>query len=431
MTMNASSYLPAEGATSGGDFSEQDYLELNPDVAAAVKRGQFKSGRHHYDLHGRQERRRCNRAAASNDVSGHPFSEEEYLEMNADVRAAVKNGIFASGRQHFELHGIREQRLGRKPQHFARAAVEGFFGDRPVDLATIQNFRNENFPYEGPYPWLDQPDWEQRISAKVKSGQLSEADAALCRKWALDGYVILERCVDHATLDQAWAKYEKAISDGIIELKPEKVSDDDPYPGRYLDPHFKVAELCQILRHAEVLRVIKILVDREPSPFQTITSHKGSQQGEHSDSIHMTTYPLGYLTASWVAFEDIHPDSGPLVYYPGSHRLPYVFSKDVGIAPDDFRTHGYKVYRDRYEPMIKKLLQENNMQPKYFHANKGDVLIWHANLIHGGSRRKNVQYSRKAVVCHYFVQGAVSYHDLSGLPAREHSGTCIVEGYRA
>ena len=74
-------------------------------------------------------------------------------------------------------------------------------------------------------------------------------------------------------------------------------------------------------------------MEREPAPFQTITSHKGSQQQEHSDSIHMTTYPIGYLTAAWVAFEDIHPDSGPLVYYPKSHRLPYIFSRDVGIKP--------------------------------------------------------------------------------------------------
>ena len=50
-------------------------------------------------------------------------------------------------------------------------------------------------------------------------------------------------------------------------------------------------------------------------------SHKGSQQGAHSDSIHMTTYPIGYLSAAWIAFEDIHPDSGPQLFYPGSHRL--------------------------------------------------------------------------------------------------------------
>ncbi len=42
-------------------------------------------------------------------------------------------------------------------------------------------------------------------------------------------------------------------------------------------------------------------MEREPKPLQTIAAHKGSQQGVHSDSIHMTTYPLGYLSAAWIA----------------------------------------------------------------------------------------------------------------------------------
>lgn len=120
------------------------------------------------------------------------------------------------------------------------------------------------------------------------------------------------------------------------------------------------------------------------------------------DSIHMTTYPLGYLTAAWIACEDIHPDCGSLVYYPGSHKLPYVFSKDAGISETDFKIDGYKPYHAKYEPLIQESV--SRIAPQYFHARKGDVLIWHANLIHGGSPRKNLDFSRHSIVCHYFVK---------------------------
>src|SRR5471032_2370233 len=120
----------------------------------------------------------------------------------------------------------------------------------------------------------------------------------------------------------------------------------------------------------------------------------------------MTTYPLGYLTAAWVAFEDIHPDSGPLIYYPGSHRLPYVFSKDVGITESDFKREGYGPYHSKYEPRIAELIAEHGIQPRYFYAKKGDVLIWHANLLHGGSPRQDLTLSRKAAVIHFFVKGS-------------------------
>src|SRR3569833_2090164 len=140
-------------------------------------------------------------------------------------------------------------------------------------------------------------------------------------------------------------------------------------------------------------------MEREPRPLQTIASHKGSQQPDHSDSIHMTTYPLGYLTAAWIAFEDIHPDCGPLVYYPGSHRLPYVFSRDVGISEEDFKREGYRPYHAKYEPRIREMVEKAEIEPHYFHAKKGDVLIWHANLVHGGAERRKLELSRRSVVC--------------------------------
>ena len=47
-------------------------------------------------------------------------------------------------------------------------------------------------------------------------------------------------------------------------------------------------------------------------------------------------------------------------------------------------------------------------------AKKGDVLLWHANLLHGAEVRRDLTLSRKALVCHYFAEGVDCYHDLSG-----------------
>lgn len=222
----------------------------------------------------------------------------------------------------------------------------------------------------------------------MQRGELTPAEAEQCHYWRENGYIILPKLIDEHTLDEVWRAYEKAVETGAITLKPELASENDPYPGRFLDPHQKVEAFCKILRHEQLLHWIRVLMEREPEPFQTITCHKGSQQGAHSDSIHMTTYPLGYLTAAWVAFEDIHPDCGPLVYYPGSHRLPYLFSKDVGISEDEFKARKYEAYHEKYEPRIQQMIADYRLAPHYFHAKKGDVPIWHANLIHGGSPRQ-------------------------------------------
>jgi hypothetical protein len=228
-------------------------------------------------------------------------------------------------------------------------------------------------------------------------------------------------------LDDVWNSYQRAVRGGKIQLPPEPAGAGDPYPGRYLNPHKKAARFCRILKHPGLLHWIRLLMEREPKPLQTIAAHKGSQQETHSDSIHMTTYPLGYLSAAWIAFEDIHPDSGPLVFYPGSHRLPFVFSKDVGISEAEFQRAGYRSYQEKYEPHIRRVIAERQLEPHYFHARKGDVLIWHANLLHGGSPRRNLALSRKSVVCHFFVKGAFVYQDLAAARFRQqYMGTCVL-----
>jgi len=289
------------------------------------------------------------------------------------------------------------------------------------------SYRAENYPHTGPSAWLDRPDALDRIDQKLAAGKLTDDEAAHCRHWSEQGYVILSGLIQEAVLSDVWASYEQAIASGKVKLPPEAAADDDPHPGRYLNPHKRAGDFCRILKHVELTRWIRLLMEREPRPLQTIASHKGSQQGVHSDSIHMTTYPLGYLTAAWIAFEDIHPDSGPLVYYPGSHKLPYVFSKEVGITEKAFREEGYGPYHARYEPYIRGLIERHGLQPKHFHAKTGDVLIWHANLLHGGSARRDMRLTRKALVCHFYTKGVFVYHDLaSSRSKQQYLGTCLL-----
>lgn len=292
--------------------------------------------------------------------------------------------------------------------------------DIPVDIGCIEIFRAENFPESGPHPWLDRPDAMETIERRVARREITPKQADICRHWANQGYYIARSAIDPDTIDEVWAAYEAAIARGDLTLAPEKAAETDPHPGRYLNPHLKVEEIDLLLKHPVLVNFTSMVLGRPAIPFQTIASHKGSQQAEHSDSIHMTTYPLGYLAACWVAMEDIHADSGPLVYYPGTHRWPYVFSHNVGISARDFQERGYAAYSERYEPAIKRQISENTVAPKHFLARKGDVLFWHANLLHGGSARHDMRHSRKALVHHYFAEGCICYHDLASSTSAVH-----------
>jgi hypothetical protein len=83
-------------------FDEHYYLEMNPDVAAAVAAGTIATGYDHYILYGQFEGR-----------SPSPYwNEAWYLQSNPDVAAAVKAGTISSGFMHYYLYGQYQGRAG-------------------------------------------------------------------------------------------------------------------------------------------------------------------------------------------------------------------------------------------------------------------------------------------------------------------------------
>ena len=289
--------------------------------------------------------------------------------------------------------------------------------DPPVDIRDLRVFRAENFPKSEQLPWLDRADWREQVERKRLAGTIDAQQAAWCTQWAEHGYLIVKGMFDPAQLDDAWRNYEARIADEtVLPLKDYGIDVDLTMPGRTLNPHVKLPAFDALLRQPSAVSLVSMLLGVAALPFQTIAGHRGTQQRAHSDSIHMTTYPQGYLVANWIAFEDIAADSGPLEYYPGSHRLPYVYSRDCAISLEEARS-GYGVYHSNYETHVQRIIRENNLQPEHFHARKGDVLFWHANLLHGGSIIANKQRSRHALVCHFFAQGCVCYHDFTGTPS--------------
>ncbi|RZW14084.1 MAG: phytanoyl-CoA dioxygenase, partial [Desulfobulbaceae bacterium] len=122
----------------------------------------------------------------------------------------------------------------------------------------------------------------------------------------------------------------------------------------------------------------------------------------HSDTIHFNSMPGGFMAGVWVALEDIDEDNGALVYYPGSHKLPEYSMQDLGLGI------GYEYYKD-YEQCIQKLIADHNLQAEYGTIRKGEALIWHANLLHGGAPRKDPSKSRHSQVTHYFFEGCRFY----------------------
>jgi len=167
----------------------------------------------------------------------------------------------------------------------------------------------------------------------------------------------------------------------------------------------------ELATNANVLSALEQLFGRKPLPFQTLNFPVGTQQATHSDTIHFNSLPSGYMAGVWVALEDIDEDNGPLKYYPGTHKLSEITMEDAGLEP------GYHNY-PQYEAFIAKHLESLGVEPAYGYMPKGHALIWHANLLHGGSKQNDHRRTRHSQVTHYFFDNCKYYTPMHSKPGK-------------
>jgi ectoine hydroxylase-related dioxygenase (phytanoyl-CoA dioxygenase family) len=255
--------------------------------------------------------------------------------------------------------------------------------------------------------WLDQPDAHDRIDERVAAGTLTADDAERLHHFTTYGFAKVSVPVDdafiaafEADLDAVWRARpaDLAVSPTGNDRTSFRDVEEGRVPGyRIPDFHSHSDAARSLYLHPEIMRVVGQIFDAEPVAFQSLYFEYGSQQGLHRDPMFVAAHPPSHLAASWVALEDITPDSGPLLYAPGSHRMPWFeFEPDRIDMGDKALTKQveWRKFRDQ-------VCEEMGLEAKPFTCQRGDVFLWHAGLLHGGAPVQNPNATRKSFVTHY------------------------------
>lgn len=314
-------------------------------------------------------------------------------------------------------YGVRTGLL-RVRSGIERAARRTLYGSRPTWK------RRPNL-----LPWFDRPD--------ALGGLDGDADRELLEHWVRDGYVVVDDVVDRedidrmvAVLDGLWDAAEPIVNLTLLGLRedadaePRDVSHADllrlerAHRHRIRDVsdwrihgfHY-VNEAAHRIYWNPRLRVLaNRIFGRRARPIAAINFMTGSQQALHQDMAVFHIYPHNYLLGAWIACEDIAPESGPLVFYPGSHRAPF-FPGFTDYPQTNLRTADRptaRAYQDYVDGIARRF------ERREFRARKGQVLFWHGMLIHGGAAVARRGVSRKSMVIHYAVRGADVAREVRG-----------------
>jgi len=313
------------------------------------------------------------------------------------------DGNRSIGRAALGLNVSNEGPLARK--------VASSLASHAVPLAFVGPCDAGYYPYDDASlaAWFDRPDALAMVDRRVEAGEILEQDGHHLRHFVERGYVILEGILDDALIDAVNLEVDDAIANGwqgYVNGSSQRLE-------RLHEKYPAMRKLWLDRRH---LRVADLIFGVAAWPCQTLTYVFGSQQDAHQDSIHLTPFPAGYMCGIWIALEDIVPDSGELVVYPGSHREPRVYMKDAGcpkVEGGNWSTFGARVVSGWLE-------QSKRFEPVVYRPRKGTVLIWHENLLHAGSVRRDLSRSRRSVVIHCFARGAIAYYDSTGIVGESH-----------
>jgi phytanoyl-CoA hydroxylase len=268
--------------------------------------------------------------------------------------------------------------------------------------------------------WIDRRDAHDVLEARRARGEVTDADAEILSYYIDNGYVVFPKATNESVIDEYLDFFEAAWDappDTIYMHWNRYVI---PIDRKYYDDVTKVGDVHNYFERAEelifpppVLRFLTQIYDRPPVVFQTMTMRKGSQENLHIDTGPLTlTEPMS-LCASWVALEDVQPQSGALQFVPGSHRLPelLLYGTDKGNNGD------YMEYGKILNTTL-QMCEERGLKTEYFMANKGDVLVWHADLLHSGAPIADAQRTRKSLAAHFMPLGVMpTFFDFSEVNA--------------
>ena len=252
------------------------------------------------------------------------------------------------------------------------------------------------------WPWVESPFFTELL----KNQDLTEEQKDLATKFNKDGYVIIDLGLTDDEIEQC------KLDVNFLNNKDDANIQNPRYhysQGKRIFEAWKECEsLLELANHPKVYETLKMLYKREPYPFQTITFNYGSNQPLHSDTIHFDSMPQRWLSAVWVALEDMTENNGSLLYVPGSHKLPIFDFYDLKLKCAGFDDQ-FDSYAE-YEEFIRKLVEVGNLKTEPLICKKGQALIWSANLIHGGDIIRDPNSTRYSQVTHYYYDDCDVYH---------------------
>lgn len=228
------------------------------------------------------------------------------------------------------------------------------------------------------------------------------------------GYAVIKSGVSQELITNCLTDSEALLERNKLELLQRGLLVNDRL--------FRVVNFHQISQAARFLfskssSVALNLVDEvlgKGCVYTSLYFESGSEQPLHRDTPYFWTNPPYSYLGFWIALEDVGEENGMLTLVEKSHLVgePDI----VGMRQERFSNAPCPVSDDKlfydYNASVKKMSDLAGLKQVSLPMKKGDILIWNASTMHGGTPHINKNISRKSMVFHLTPENVpVKYMD--------------------
>ncbi len=239
-----------------------------------------------------------------------------------------------------------------------------------------------------------------------------------------DGFLIVERLVDDATVDALRARYE-CLFRGEFEtgITPDEVNwqegTGDPSLTRQICNGWKADRtIANVVMREDLGKAIAQLGDWPGTRIMidnVLWKPPGARSlGHHQDSAYLAWYTPSDLLSCWIAMDDTSADGGTIEFVRGSHKWKHSMPEGEFHGPEEYRKYmEIAAAHEGVEPEI-----------VYIEVPKGGGSFHHGWTWHGSGHNK-ATHPRRALVLHAMRS------DTQYVPEHLGQGTgCIYSRYK-
>jgi hypothetical protein len=233
--------------------------------------------------------------------------------------------------------------------------------------------------------------WSKGEAPEIDNPDRRVTDNHIVEHYAEHGYAVMDEKVPDDLIEEycdTWMKYAP---------KPNGWAEATPYRR-----HGSLLNICSWGPMHEVMQQI---IGEPMGLHLNLTGWRSTTRNWHQDGYLNPDSNKDHYIAVWIALDDIDVEAGPFQFIAGSHRMPWTVRNQLmrdALTPDEANSPMWPTYSERIlTPIFESIIADQGLNVTTYLPSKGDVLLWHARLLHRGSSPVDPNLERKALIAHY------------------------------